>query len=170
MPFTYSRYSVPPGLAGTQATVQAIQHLIIEGTVNEQVRLTAVDAIRSCPNKDKECEAKALFDWIKYNIRFVNDPWGAELLHHADAILLNGVGDCDDQVILGGSLLRSVGIPVRIVIIGVDPSAPDLFSHIYLHAYVRGAGWVGFDPSVPGSTFGWEPQQYARKQIIEIRE
>jgi hypothetical protein len=167
MPFTYQRVQIPSGDNGTDATVRHIVSLIQKGTVDERVRLAAVDAIAGCPWKDKLCETGAVFNWLRNNIRFVNDPWGAELLHTAESVLQNRVADCDDFVIIGGSMLRAIGVPVQIVIIAANPHN-DSYSHIYLQAAVRGQGWVGFDPSVPGMPFGWEPPQFKRKKIVAI--
>lgn len=168
MPFAYTRHEIPDGTAGTYATVREIVKLIRAGTLNERVRLAAIEAIRRCPWKNKLCEVGAIFDWLRANIRFTYDPEGAELLQDVDAILLHRSADCDDFVILGGAMLRSVGIPVRLVIIASDPSAPDLFSHIYLQAEVAPGRWIGFDPSVIDSRVGWEPPRFYRKEIIPV--
>lgn len=168
MPFAYTHKEIPDGVAGTYATVREIVGLIREGTNNEQARLATIDAIRGCPWKNRRCEAEAIFAWLRRNVRFTYDPEGAELLQDVEAILLHRAADCDDFVILGGSMLRSVGIPARIVIIASDPTAPRAFSHIYLQAEMRPGEWVGFDPSVVDSRVGWEPPRFSRKEVIPI--
>jgi predicted transglutaminase-like cysteine proteinase len=168
MPFNYTRQQIPTGDVGTYATVEQMVHLIREGTMNERARLLAVDIIKGCPWKNKECEAKAIFKWLRSNIRFVSDPHMVELLHDVDAILRYRAADCDDFVILGASLLRSVGIPARVVIIGAVPQHPDAFTHTYLEIALPKRGWIGFDPSVVKSTFGWSPPKFTKKKVIEI--
>lgn len=171
IPFAYDRLTIPAGTAGTMATVKEIVRLIKSGTQNERVRLIATKAVSRVPWKNRYAEAQAIFDWIKANVRFTYDPEGAELVQDVDAILNFRSADCDDLVILGASLLRSIGIPVRIVIIGADPTAPSLYSHIYLQANVGVAGgteWIGFDPSVVGSKLGWEPPRFSVKKVVEI--
>ena len=168
MPFNYTRKQIPTGDAGTYATVDHMVYLIREGTMNERARLLAVEIIKGCPWKNKECEAKAIFKWLKANVRFVSDPHTVELLHDVDAILKHRAADCDDFVILGASLLRSVGIAARVVIIGAVPQYPDTFSHTYLQVLIPRRGWIGFDTSVVKSTFGWEPPKYTKKKVIEI--
>lgn len=133
------------------------------------MRQIAAAVVQDAPWKNKREEAKRLFAWIRRNVRFTYDPEGAELLQEVDAILNHRAADCDDFVILGGSLLRSIGIPVQIVIIGADSRAPNAFSHIYLQAFM-GDAWVGFDPSVTTATFGWEPERYTVKKIIPVEE
>ena len=170
MPFAYTRHTIPNGIAGTHATVREIVRLIRQGTQNAQARLAAVEAVRNCPWKDKRAEAEAIFNWIRANIRFTYDPEGAELLQDVEAILRYRASDCDDMVILGGSMLRSVGVPVRIVIIASDPSAPESFNHIYLQTETRPGSWTGFDPSVIDSRVGWEPPRFTRKEIFPIED
>lgn len=155
-------------MAGTYATVREAVRLIREGTLNPKARLLAMAALRGVAWKDRLAEARAIFAHLRRHFRFTYDPEGAEMLQDLDAILENRHVDCDDWVILSGSVLRSVGIPVRIVIIASDPRAPDAFSHIYLQAEVRPGRWVGFDPSVVDATVGWEPPRFTRKEVIEI--
>ena len=169
MPFAYSRHEIPNGVAGTMATVGHIVKLIRQGTNYPAVREIAARAVQSVRWRDKYGEAERIFNWIRQNIRFTYDPEGAEMLQRVDAILEHRAADCDDFVILGGSLLRSIGIPVRIVIIGADPSAPDGYSHIYLQAFM-GDAWVGFDPSVNESKFGWEPPRFTVKRVIPVED
>jgi predicted transglutaminase-like cysteine proteinase len=170
VPFAYIHKEIPDGVAGTYATVREIVGLIQSGTRNERVRLAAIEAIRNCPWKNRKCEAEAIFAWLRRNIRFTYDPEGAELLQDVDAIMMHRAADCDDFVILGGAMLRSVGIPARIVIIASDPSAPSAFSHIYLHAELRPGDWVGFDPTVTDSRLGWEPPRFTRKEVIAVED
>lgn len=148
--------------------MREVVRLIREGTLNPKSRLHAMAAVRDVPWKDRRAEAEAIFRYIRRHFRFTYDPEGAELLQDLDAILEHRHADCDDLTILSGSLLRAVGIPVRVVIVASDPRAPDAFSHIYLQAEVRPGRWVGFDPSVVDATVGWEPPRFTRKEVLEI--
>jgi len=58
------------------------------------------------------------------------------------------VGDCDDRAILVQSLLGSLGVPTRFVLVR-GPGRPD-FSHVYSEAKVDGAGWVPLDTIMDG--------------------
>lgn len=57
-------------------------------------------------------KAKALYDWVRRNVRYVaiNVGRGAVVPHHASDILVNRYGDCKDHVALYGALLDAVGI------------------------------------------------------------
>lgn len=166
---TYQKHHVPTGDAGTKETVRHIAREIQAGTRSPKVRLMALSAIKGCKPKDKMCELKAIFGFLKRNFIFRNDPVGVELIHTADKLTELMTGDCDDATILAGSMLRSVGLPVRIVVIAHRASAPRAFSHIYLQAQNPYTGeWHGFDVSVPTSTFGWEPPAYRRKALVRL--
>ena len=69
-------------------------------------------------------EIKALFEWVQSNIRYTRDPHRVELLHSARRMLELRAGDCDDMTILLGAMLQSIGHPVRIVVVGPNPSRP----------------------------------------------
>jgi hypothetical protein len=76
-------------------------------------------------------------------------------------------GDCDDMTILLGSLLESIGHPVRLVLTGPDPLRPGLFSHIYLEVNLRG-DWIPCDATMP-HPLGWAPRALV-KQVISMQE
>jgi hypothetical protein len=57
-------------------------------------------------------KAKALYDWVRRNVRYVaiNVGRGAVVPHPASAVLADRYGDCKDHVALYGALLDAVGI------------------------------------------------------------
>jgi hypothetical protein len=57
-------------------------------------------------------KAKALYDWVRRNVRYVaiNVGRGEVVPHRASAILADRYGDCKDHVALYGALLDAVGI------------------------------------------------------------
>ena len=60
----------------------------------------------------QRAKAKALYDWVRRNVRYVaiNVGRGAVVPHPASAILADRYGDCKDHVALYGALLDAVGI------------------------------------------------------------
>lgn len=70
------------------------------------------------------------------------DPRKTELLRSAKSIISEGPKqmrlDCDDYSILIGSLMMSLGYPVRLVVIAADPARPKKFSHVYPEVSIRG--------------------------------
>jgi hypothetical protein len=148
--------------------VEHIQDLILQGTRDFYVRQKAIDILleRGVKPKDYLGEIRALFEWVRDNVRYTKDPFKVELLHASRRMLELRAGDCDDMAILLGALLEAVGHPVRLVLVGPDPGRPLLFSHIYLEAYHRGR-WIPLDPTMP-YPMGWAPRALV-KNVIPIR-
>jgi hypothetical protein len=72
-------------------------------------------------------------------------------------------GDCDDMTILLGTMLESIGHPIRLVIVGPDISRPKLFSHIYLEVKYKNK-WIPLDATMP-FPMGWAPRLSVKKII-----
>jgi Transglutaminase-like superfamily len=158
---------IPKGYLGTQTTLKHIQALIRAGAKDFYVRQKAIDILLEKAIKPKNYwgEIKALFEWMQQNVRYTKDPFRVEVLHSARRLLELRAGDCDDMTILLGSMLESIGHPVRLVVTGPDPLRPKLFSHIYLEAFHQGQ-WIPLDATMPYA-IGWEPRTVV-KQVIPI--
>src|SRR5262245_36730714 len=89
-------YRVPRGVPGTMATARMISKLICEGAKDFRVRQKAVEIFRErgVPAKDRIGEVRALFDWVRRNIRYTRDIFQVELLHTARRMLELQAGDC----------------------------------------------------------------------------
>jgi transglutaminase-like putative cysteine protease len=159
---------VPSGPAGTKHTVEHVRELVRAGAKDFYVRQKAIDILmeRGVRPKDYYEEIKALFEWVQSNVRYTRDPFRVETLHSARRMLELRAGDCDDMTILLGSMLESVGHPVRLVLAGPDPRRPRLYSHIYLEAHLRGR-WIPLDPTMH-HPMGWAPSS-PRKEVVPLR-
>jgi hypothetical protein len=70
-------------------------------------------------------------------------------------------GDCDDFSMLCAALLMALGIDCCFATVGADASDPNVFSHVYVVAYWRGARYP-IDCS-HGPHAGWEaPNKYGK--------
>ena len=98
-------------------------------------------------------DLKAVFDWIKSNIKFYGDIQAVETFQEAfhTAFLLKG-GDCDDLVILGAALLESIGYKTKLFVVRYK----DRPFHIYMK--------VGIPPITP-YPLRWLPFDTSHKQI-----
>ena len=128
------------------------------------------DAGRFCV-AEKDClgEVKAIFEAIrnprsKYAVRYTRDAMLADVFVAPERTLLKSHGgDCDDSCIVLGSMLMSVGHPVRLRIVATrqdgvaDSKAP--WSHIYLLTPTTfdnpNAKWLSVDGSMD-KPLGWE--------------
>ncbi len=158
---------LPKGYPGTRRTVGLVARLIRQGAKDFRVRQTAIDILiaNDIPPKDYLGEIEALFCWVRDRIRYTRDIYRVELLHTARRMLELRAGDCDDMTILLGSMLKSVGHPVRLALVGFNPRKKSLFTHIYLEVFYKGA-WIALDPTVR-RPLGFAPPA-DHKRVFEI--
>lgn len=158
---------IPKGYLGTRKTLDHIQRLVRQGAKDFYVRQKAIDILleRSIQPKDYLGEIKALFEWVQGSVRYTRDTYRVEVLHTARRMLELRAGDCDDMTILLGSMLESIGHPIRLVIMGPDPRRPRFFSHIYLEVNYKGR-WIPLDTTMP-FPMGWAPKAVV-KEIVAL--
>jgi transglutaminase-like putative cysteine protease len=111
-------------------------------------------ALRLAPpagDMDVTRQCGIIFDWVKRNMVYQPDPAGSELVQ-TPARLLGIIqqggrapGDCDDHVVLLGSLLVALGIPARVA--GVKINGAAWFNHVIIMVRLDGV-WKDLDPCV----------------------
>lgn len=157
------------GDQGTIETVNQMWQLIQDGMRDPEVNRAAM-AMITCSNArpfNFSDQRRAIFDWVRRNIRFVRDIAGKETLRTPRETLAVRAGDCDDMTMLLAALLGTSGNDIRIVTIGVYPGTPQNpapFSHVYAEVS-DGNQWVAIDPARPGARWGRGPERYTRKRI-----
>lgn len=128
--------------------------LVRVGKKSFAVHNAAVQRTIHCTQKDWTCEAKALHQFVRDGIRYVQDPIDIERLQAPDKTLEISAGDCDDKSILLAALLESIGHPTRFVAIGFEPN---VYSHVYVETRI-GNEWIPMETTEPVE-MGWEPDQ-----------
>lgn len=154
------------GDAGIAQTISVMHSLIDRGAVDPQVREQALAIVRQAGAvpRDSGAEINAIFWWAKAHMRFQKDVHGGEYVSTPQYLLRTMAGDCDDYVVLTGSLLKSLGVPIRIVTIAADREEPGRLSHVYLEALSKGE-WIALDATQAQSVPGWKPPRYFRKKV-----
>jgi hypothetical protein len=141
---------------GLDTVLDEMKRLVKEYKGNPDIRNKAVgitsgikkDSRTGLPNRrDYHAIATAIYAWMKKNIEYVRDPDGIEWLQTPLKTLEIGYGDCDDQSILAGALLSSIGVPTRFKVVKSNPQKPDAFTHVYLE-YKANGSWKAFDPTL----------------------
>lgn len=137
--------------------IASIQDLIEKSTQDPQMRKIALQATARCPERDQECEAKAVYDYVKKHVRYTGDIGpirhsdgsveGVDLYQSARRTLEMGGGDCDDQAIVIATLLALNGhiAKLRVVRQKRDPD----WSHIYTGSVIAGK-FYALDTTLPG--------------------
>lgn len=163
MKLTHFRDSEMP----IQQRVGIIQDLVWKSIQDPRMRKIALKVTRHCPARDGECEARAIYKFVKKNVRYTGDVGtvkmgkngpseGVDLFQSAWRTLEFGGGDCDDQTILNSTLLALNGINPRM---RVTAPRGGTWQHIYALAGLPKNGptkWVALDTTLPNGKFGTE--------------
>lgn len=160
-----STFDISEGDAGTRETVRLIRGLINQGRKDIDVRRLAESLLSGYPldRLSQEEIVGILFDYVKENISYLNDPVDVEFIRSAPGLLSEPFGDCDDYTVLLGSLAESVGIPVGIKVI--DAENDNRFHHVYPVALLPG-GQLAMDATLPGpKPVGYETPMIKRFEI-----
>jgi len=113
-----------------------------------RIRALAADATRGCGPLDVECRARGIVGFVRRVMQYTPDPVGVEAValasSHAANVLSRGYtwGDCDDATVFIGTLARSVGVSVRIVVASFRPTRQ--LHHVFPELLVAGQ-WADAD-------------------------
>ena len=152
---------LPPGAEGVRRTLQIMARLIDEFKTDITIREKALSLVARLPPKNYHGEIRALFNYVKNNIRYVRDIAGVETVAWPTKTMEYKQGDCDDKVTLLGSLLESIGFKTRLVAIGPRMG---LFTHVYLQVFNAGE-WISLETTEDVAP-GWEPPEFVSKMIV----
>ncbi|MGH7175767.1 MAG: transglutaminase-like domain-containing protein, partial [Tepidisphaeraceae bacterium] len=139
----------------------SIQQLVHKSVQDPEMRKLALSITAQCPERDGECEARAVYAFVKDNVRYTGDVApikfpngeveGIDLYQSARRTLEFGGGDCDDQSVLIATLLALNGITPRLRVMKEGKS--DDWSHIFPLAglpKMSPSEWVALDTTLPG--------------------
>lgn len=142
--------------------VASIQALVHKSVQDPEMRKLALKITSSCPERDGDCEARAIYDYVKANVRYSGDiapiqfpngdVEGIDLYQSARRTLEMGAGDCDDQSIVVATLLSLNGITARLRVMKEDKNED--FSHIFPVAGLpknAPTAWESLDTTLPGT-------------------
>lgn len=131
------QFSIPivSGAPDTYTIIAYLDDFIIRFGQMPEVRQAAIDIIGDAGNHDQRRQAAALLGFVRYRVRFTLDPIGSEFIISPLRMLADirrrgfAYGDCDDHVLLLGSLAASLGIPSRAVGVYIS-GASKRFDHV----------------------------------------
>ncbi|MGB4560036.1 MAG: transglutaminase-like domain-containing protein [Burkholderiaceae bacterium] len=138
--------------------------------VNDEIRTLAQRLTQGAA--DDRAKAKALYEWVAQNIRYVSIALGDGRLvpRPASNVLHNRYGDCKDHVVLLESLLTAVGIRSSPAMINLGPD--HIFSKIGAHypinhviTYVPSLD-LYLDSTDPFAPFGTLPSGDLDKPVV----
>lgn len=155
------RLQIADGDPGTFETLRVMRAMIDQYKVDPRIREAAMSVAFLTPAHDEIAEIEAIYSMVRDNVRYTKDIVGVETLATPDKTLALRYGDCDDMVVLLGSLLESVGYPTKMVVEAYDANGG--YEHVYLLACLNGE-WIPLDPTEMVAA-GWQPPDPARRMI-----
>ena len=167
--------------------MDVISRIAENASRDPRMATVAVEILREArvPPRDYKGQAAALLKWVQdpKNIYYVNEP--DERLQDPFYTLKVRYGDCDDVSILLYALVKSIRLPARLVISGLDRSGKKVryiqgdrnfpsnvdWAHIYLQIGDRPYGepnWYFAEPTlrVP---LGWDVVDNDATELPEMR-
>lgn len=141
-----------------------MRDVVKRGKKSLPIRELALTLVQHVDGKNWIGEVAALHEFVRDNIRYVKDVRGIETIATPERTLAYGQGDCDDQVVLLGSLLESIGHPVRFVAIGTHN--PFSFNHVFAETKI-GSQWVSVETTEPVNV-GWRPENVLATMIQNV--
>ncbi|HEY3599400.1 MAG TPA: transglutaminase domain-containing protein, partial [Paraburkholderia sp.] len=118
--------STTPGFG---AFAERYRNAAADATTNDPAIVELAQQL-SAATDDPRAKAQILYDWVRFNIRYVALFLGetAAVPHKAADILRNRYGDCKDHVALYGALLAAAGIDSQAVLLNLGPfyTLPDV--------------------------------------------
>ena len=150
-----------------------------------KIATLAVQILRNAGVKPRQFkkQAAALLKWVQDNIYYANEP--GERLQDPLYTLKVGYGDCDDMTMVLYSLVRSLRLPAKLVIVGADKRGRKVRWHQGDTTFPKGVDWshiymaVGDDPfnpkqylyaepTVQGAPLGWDVVNAKNFNIPEL--
>lgn len=147
-----SLISIPDGVGGIRQTLRIMRSLVNRYRVDPMIRARTITLLQLTPEKDAPREIRAIFEFVRDRIRYVQDVVDVETIAAPDKVLALEAGDCDDKATLLATMLESVGYPTRFVVTGYN--APNVFEHVYVEAMLPDGSFIALDPSEPNGV-GW---------------
>lgn len=165
--------TIPGGDRGTKATLEQMRKITVGAVTDRKhgafLRGLAMKITREagCESKEHLCEAKALADWVRDEIRWVRDINGFETLQWPERTLQYQAGDCDDLSILLAALAMTIGFQTYFKAIAANRKERDQYSHVYVLIGVSGKK-IPADPTVKSAKFGWESPVRYKEMIVKV--
>lgn len=154
-------YGIPDGKNGIIETLKLMRLVTQKGKINFLIRRKALFLIENLQQKDKMREVKALWEYVKNEVRYVHDISDVETIQTPDKTLELMAGDCDDKSILLATLLESIGFKTRFVAVGKNTNN---YCHVFVETFVNNK-WLALETTEPVK-MGWKPPTLPARLII----
>jgi len=140
-----------------------VKRVLIE-TRDEIKQVANFIASKSCQEADRVCQSKALFYFVRDEIKYVPDANFHDQLENPLTVLKTGGADCEDMAVLEAALQKAIGNKVRLVFV-----PGHAYAQISIPGY-RGEKWMNLETTCKECQFGELPNNIAiqKKDYTEI--
>lgn len=163
---TYSQSVLLPGRQGTEQTLAEMAKIVRRDSRDPAIVALARQIVAGVAPHDEQGEVKAVYDYVKRAIRYVQDPADTEWVQDTRRSLDFGSGDCDDKATALGSLLGAIGFNSRFTVCGYDSDPLAQYDHVWIQTMVAGR-WLDLDAS-EDEYVGWRTEGCARLGAYQI--
>ncbi len=118
-------------LTSNSQSLSILSQLAKEYSIHPRIRSIVAELLAPCKEKNYDCYIQQITDFVKKNVKYVNDPPRAEVFQSPLRTLEWGIGDCDDFAVLTASLLLSAGLEARPKIKRVN----DRWGHVVVEVF-----------------------------------
>ena len=130
------------------------------GIIKQVANKIAAD---SCRTSDRVCQSKALFEFVRDEIRYVPDDRFHDRLENPIVVLKTGGADCEDMAVLLIALQKAIGNQVRLVFVP---------GHAYAQVKIPGYKdkWLNMEATCKTCSFNEMPTNtlLQKKEFFEI--
>lgn len=153
-----------------RTTVPLLVRLIRKSRRDPCIRRTA-ELICGICGQTTEARIETIFGWVRDSTSYISDPNDTEWVT-SPKVLLDRIAtrtafeDCESLVALTASLLESIGIDTRLVLVQTNPKT-DEYTHVFLEAR-NGDEWIGLDPTPPHREAGQVQRRQRGRLMIDI--
>lgn len=161
------QFSIPDGIQGTEATMNAMAQVAIQGAADPWMIQEAQGIVSQCAPRDKLCEAAAVLQAVDEGTDYRGDsmsPLLTDVISSPGWVwVLSGAEDCDSLAALIACFIMAAGVGgVLFRAVALDSANPGVYTHVYAVALIRtsdgqGIQEVALDSVHQPATPGWEP-------------
>lgn len=159
--------------------LRLLQGLVAKSVRDPDIRKLALQITSGCEARDDECEARAIYAYVKKHVRYTGDigphalwPGGpteaVDLFQTAKRTLEYGGGDCDDQAQVVAALAIDNGFTVNLRVSSPWRRGNDNYTHIYpMIGFPKNdpQSWVAADTTLPDGQFG---DEHPSKKTLDV--
>ena len=150
------------GADGNEQTLRYASQWVREDSSDPKLLAFAESLVSNVAADDAAGRVRALFEFVRDRIRYVEDAPGVERIADAWRTIEKREGDCVDKSILLSSLLGCLGYISLFIVQSWDGDLSNGYDHVHVQVLMPdGSSWE-LDPTNEHAWFGWQAPDRGR--------